>query len=303
MPVTAEVDTGSAGLIAMPDQVDENNLGPTTGEQGSGGYADWARFTYTVYEMSLDFGNGIQTAGTPVGVVNAVEELVDGTWVSVPRAKWSEDKYAVILPQPVLGVGPYTGYPVSSPIRSLPGGLGEGFLMNGPLSENGRVPADGAVGELTFGSNPLPAVTMVEGWFYTPYLLMEVSYDCGNKPAAECSTGIIPVTYGTIDSGGLGGGVSTDQLPKTIKVEPTNDLPDGTTISVYQPDRTLIYTTTVDSSNGMPVSQVWQADLYFNTGIIPFFQGPIYFSYTPTYTPGEQPPAGSGYGGTTYFDF
>lgn len=302
-PLKVELDTGSAGLVVTLNQVDENNLGPTLGVQYTGGYADWARFTYTVYEMPLDFGNGMVTAGTPIGVINDILELVDGTWVSVPRSKWSEDKYTVILPEPVLGVGPYTGYPIASPLRTLPGSLSEGFLINGPLSVNGQVPADNASGTLTFGDNPLPAVTSVEGWFYTPALMLEVSYDCANQSETKCSTGIIPVT-GTIDSGGLGGGVSPNMLPDTINAGVGESLPDGTVISVYQPDgKTLIYTTTVDSGNGMPLAEVWNPDLDFNTGILPFFQGPIYFSYTPTYTPTGPPPDGTGYGGTAIFDF
>ena len=165
-----------------------------------------------------------------------------------------------------------------------------------------EVPDDGAPGALTFGANPLPPVNSVDGWFYTTALMLEVTYDCDNKPKT-CSTGIIPVT-GTIDSGGLGGGVSPSMLPKTISPSLGQPLPNGTTISVYQPDgKTLIYTTTVDSSNGMPLTEVWDPDLNFNTGIIPFFQGPIYFSYTPTYTPQGPPPNGLGYGGTAEFDF
>ncbi len=92
--------------------------------------------------------------------------------------------------------------------------------------------------------------------------------------------------------------------PESITALVDQQLPNGTTISVYQPDgATLIYTTTVDSSNGMPVTEVWDTDLHFNTGIIPFFQGPIYFSYTPTYTPQGPPPNGTGYGGTAVFDY
>lgn len=172
-------------------------MGPTNGVQYTGGYGNWALFTYTVYEMPIDFGNGMVTAGTPVGVINDILELVDGTWVSVLRSKWSEDKYSVILPQPVLGVGPYTGYPIASPLRTLPGSLSEGFLVNGPLSVGRQVPDDGAASALTFDANPLPAVNSVDGWFYTPALTLKVSYDCDNQPLAKCSTGIIPV-IGTI---------------------------------------------------------------------------------------------------------
>lgn len=43
--------------------------------------------------------------------------------------------------------------------------------------------------------------------------------------------------------------------------------------------------------------ELWPTSLGFNTGIIPFLQGPIYFSYTPAYVPNPD----DFYGGTAYF--
>ena len=178
-----------------------------------------------------------------------------------------------------------------------PGSLGQGFLVNGPLYPGS------STGELTFGANPLPAVTPVAGSFYTN-LAIDVTYQneayCHDDPAS-CRTGIQYVT-GTIDSGGLGGGLSPSVLPPALSNWQVGDsLPVGTTISVYTADsKTLLYTTTVKEGDGLPVPEVWDPNLDFNTGILPFFQGPIYFSYTPTYTPVG--PDGS-YGGTAVFDY
>jgi hypothetical protein len=299
--VIAEVDTGSAGLIVPITKLDPNNLGPTTGQVATGGYGSSVTFTYQVYEMALDFGKGMVTAGTPVGVVISAQQLVEGTWVDVPQSRWSEDTFAAVLDQAVMGVGPYTGYPVSSPIRALPGNLSQGYLVNGPFS-----PQDGSPGELTFGPNPIPAVTEIAGFFYTD-VAIDVTWNnetyCEADPD-QCTTGIRPV-IGTIDSGGLGGGLSKSMLPQILSNWQVGDnLPAGTTISVYTPDgKTLLYSTTVMDGGDYPIPSVWPSSLHFNTGIIPFFQGPIYFSYTPTYTPQGPPPDGTSYGGTTYFGF
>jgi hypothetical protein len=291
MPVVAEVDTGSAGLIIPMTMLDQSKLGPTTGQISTGGYGSSVTFTYQVYEMALDFGNGMLTAGTPVGVVISAQELVDGTWVDVPQSRWSEDKFAAVLDQAVMGVGPYTGYPVSSPVRALPGGLSEGLLVSGPFS-----PMNGSAGEVTFGANPLPMGTEVAGSFYTN-VAIDVTWNsveyCTADPA-QCTTGIQQVT-GTIDSGGLGGGLSKSMLPAIFSAWEVGDyLPPGTTISMYTPgpNGVLLYTTTVEADDAYPIPQVWDPSLFFNTGILPFFQGPIYFSYTPTYTP-QDPVTGS----------
>lgn len=295
-PVTVELDTGSAGLIVPITMLDAENLGPTTGQQGTTQFAEWGRFTYTVHQAALDFGNGMVTAGTPIGVVTQVEVLEGTTWVTIPPDEWSDPKYAAEL-APVMGVGPYTGFPIASPVRTLPGSLNEGLLIDGPLYP------PSTSGQVSFGTNPLPVVTAVPGWFYTE-LAVEVSYfspkDCTANPA-NCITGRQKVTA-TIDSGGLGGGLSPSMLPKVLSDLSVEDrLPVGTTISVYTADQqTLLYSTTVTEGDLRPVPEVWDPSLGFNTGILPFFLGPIYFSYTPTYTPVGPD---NSFGGTTVFDY
>lgn len=297
-PVSVEVDTGSAGLVVPITKLDRTNLGPTTGQQGMTQFAEWGRFYFTVYQAALDFGAGMVTSGTPIAVVTEVEILTHGTWTPIPEDQWNDKQWADYL-DPVMGVGPYTGLAVSSPVRTLPGSLSAGYLVDGPLTPD----PDG--GTLTFGENPLPPVTEVPGLFYTT-LAVQVSYDdpasCTATPA-KCITGRQVVTA-TIDTGGLGGGLSMSMLPEALqdKVSLNSYLPAGTTISVYAPDqKTLLYTVTVTATDPSPVPQVWDPSLGFNTGILPFFQGPIYVSYTPTYTP--QDPVTGSFGGTTFFNF
>lgn len=289
-PLSVEVDTGSAGLIVPITMLDEDNLGPTNGVTGMSQFADWGRFYYRVHQSALDFGNGMATAGTPIGVVYEVEELVGDTWTPIPRDQWSDPQYAAAL-APVMGVGPYTGYPVASPVPTLPGSLGEGLLFSG-------LTAADPVGELTFGADPLPGGTSVPGWFYTE-LQIDVTYrnpaDCGADPGS-CTTGKQKV-LATIDSGGIGGGLSKSMLPPVLSNWKLNDpLPAGTTIDVYTVDgSTLLYTATVTADDPLPVPEVWIPSLGFNTGILPFLQGPLYFGYAPQ---------GSGVGpgsGTTTF--
>ena len=273
-PLTVEIDTGSAGLVVPMTMIDVSTLGPQTGT-GTIQYADWGVFTYAVYTPSLDFGNGMSTASTPIGVIAQVQEcsvnrMYGHSPVGMVRAEVAE---AI---NPTMGVDPFTGGPISSPVPTLPAGLGQGLLFDEPAKQ------------LTFGANPLTSGTPVAGWFYTN---LAVSIQYGDE-----TTSIKPVTA-TIDSGGIGGGVTTNMLPPNLELGVGDPLPVGTTIRVYTADgQTLLYTTTVGQDEGYGPS-VWPYQLGFNTGIIPFLQGPIYFSYLP---------AGSGSGtdsGTAVFNF
>lgn len=269
-----EVDTGSAGLVVPETMIDKDKLGPSI-ETGTILYGDWGKFTYTVYEPSLDFGNGMITAGTLIGVITEVQEKDEnGHWKTVDPDDWSKPKYADAI-NPTMGVNPYTGGTLSSPVPTLPGSLGQGLLFDEPA------------GQLTFGAKPSSG-TSVAGWFYTN-LAVKVAFE-GVETTAD-------VVTATIDSGGIGGGVTQSMLPSNLSLEVGTYLPVGTTIWVYTSDHTtLLYTTTVTEGevNG---PSVWEESLGFNTGIIPFLQGPIYFAYQP---------AGDGVGpdsGTAIFDF
>lgn len=215
------------------------------------------------------------SAPTMVGVFYAVEECAGSNCVTIPQEDWWQ--YGNI--KPLVGVGPYTGdgsNPLASPLRSMPGSLSEGFLFDGNVN----------AAALTFGPNPLQNGTSVPGWFYTT-LLIDVSYQ------GE-STGVQVINQNAvIDSGGLGGGLSETMLPDNLQqiVKFGDPLPEGTTIDVYTEGELpgtppiLLYSVTVGDEFDLYRPSVWTPTLGFNTGNLPFMQGPIYFSYTPTYYP------------------
>jgi len=290
-----EVDTGSAGLIIPITQIDVSTLGPPVGT-GVAEYGTWGSFYFTTYAPQVDFGNGMVTAPIPIGVVDQVQECQNNVCSFIPQEDWWQDPNI----KPLIGVGPYyavgayTGDRIASPPRAMPGNLSNGFLFTGYVDQ----------GSLTFGENPLPAIASVPGWFYTD-LAIDVTYSdpayCPDSSASNCTTGIQLVkSNAVIDSGGLGGGLSTSMLPAVLdEWKPGDALPPYTTISVYTPDgKTLLYSTAVTAeTSDLILPSVWEPGLGFNTGIIPFLQGPIYFSYTPA-----PEPADKNYGGTTYFD-
>jgi hypothetical protein len=262
--MVTEVDTGSSGLVVPITQVNAANLGHP-GRTGVMQYEDWGRFYYTEYEVPVDFGNGLITAPTNVGVITKVEESTDGgeSWTEIPQSEWADPKYDI---NPTMGVCWGSTDGIHSPISDFPDGLNEGFLID--------IPA----GQLSFGPNPQPAVTSVQGWYNTT-LVVQVSYE-GVDADKVIHQNV------TIDSGGTGGNVPYDALPSTLSDKSIGDyLPAGTTISLYTLDgTTLLYSATVteeDRQDGNGPSVASQST-GFNTGIFPFLQGPIYFSYTPS---------------------
>ncbi|MCV7179316.1 PecA family PE domain-processing aspartic protease [Mycolicibacterium sphagni] len=275
-PVTqVEVDTGSSPLIIPITDVNADNIGQPTGKTGMIQYGDWGRFYYSVYDTSVNFGDGIITEPTDIGVVTSVSESTDNgaTWHDIPQSEWSDPKYAVSAD---MGVCWGTSDGVGSVVHALPTGLNQGLLINEPA------------GQLTFGANPLTPVTSANGW-YDATLDVQVSYKGTSTPIQQIVNNV------TIDSGGLGGNVPIDVLPSTLSDLKVDDyLPVGTTVSVYTSDGlTLLYTTTItqDDYDDGPSASVSSKDYGFNSGITPFLQGPIYFSYDPADV------------GTTTFDY
>ncbi|EHB57981.1 PE-PGRS family protein [Mycolicibacterium rhodesiae JS60] len=272
-----EIDTGSSGLILPITDVNVANLGPSVGS-GMTQYGDWGRFYYEKYNVPVDFGNGITTQSTTVGVYTKVEELQDGKWTDIPQWKWSEPKYAAALNATMgvcYGLSGESG--LVSPVTTLPGVLGQGLLINQPA------------GQLVFGPNPLTGVGAVDNW-YAATVGVQVGYN-----GVETDIQIV-VDNVTIDSGGTGGNVMRVNLPSTLSGYTDGDyLPVGTTISVYTSDtKTLLYTMTISKGeyeNGYGPT-VSSESTGMNTGIFPFLQGPIYFSYNADNS-----------GGTATFDF
>ncbi len=276
-PIVTEVDTGSGGLVIPITELDAQtiaNLGPSVGT-GSVDYGGFQINHYTIYKAPVDFGNGMLTQPTTIGVIDKVEELKNGNWVVVPQSDWSNPQYAISANMGV-GVGGAVDQGLTSPLHDLPGVLSQGFLMNEPA------------GQLQFGPNPFTPVTAVSGGWYSTALGVQITYD-------NVSSAITPITYqgdgyAVIDSGGLGGNFPHYTLPSTLSSLSVGDnLPVGTMISVYTPvdpatgTQTLLYTQTVTDTMKALGNQpyVSSASDGANTGYYPFLQGPIYFSYTP----------------------
>ncbi len=270
--LTTEIDTGSGGLVIPITELSSQtlqNLGPAIGTNVVD-YGGWGKFYYTEYSAPVNFGNGIVTAPTTIGVITRVTELEHGVWTDIPQSKWSDPAYAVSANMGV-GTGAANDPGLVSPLQALPGSLSQGFLMNEPAAQ------------LQFGPNPLTPVTSVSGGWYSTTLDVQISYD-GIQSAIE------PVVYdgsgnAIIDSGGLGGYIPHELLPSSLSSYTNGyDLPAGTTISFYNSDgTTLLYTETVtpalySAGNGPTVSTLSDGA---STGFDPFLQGPIYFSYSP----------------------
>jgi hypothetical protein len=272
--VTAEVDTGSGGLVIPVTELNTQaiqNLGSPVGsasiEYGANG--DFETYYYTEYKTPVNFGNGIVTQPTTIGVVTKVTS--NGT--VLPQSQWAADGVNAVMG---VGTGEADAQDLASPVLALPGSLSQGFLIDEPA------------GVLEFGANPLPAVTSVSGGYYSTTLDVQISYD-GSQSGMEAIN-----NNAIIDSGGLGGYAPRDVLPQPLSGYSVNDeLPVGSTISVYTPTGAELYTTTVttaeyNAGNGPTVGINSDG---FSTGILPFLEGPIYFSYSPSGT------------GTAVFDF
>lgn len=248
-PARVLLDTGSKGLIISPDNVGQQNLGPsddsTCSDQSGGhcvasyGFAGGgASTTFDAYTTSVDFGNGIITDPTPVGIVTSGDAAA----------------FAASLPEGVvgiLGVGPNSRGPLTSSVTSaLPGLLSTGMLL------------DERAGYLVLGGNPLPARAKLDGNPHTPIVL---TFNGGHSEA---------VSTGSFDTGGDYGGLSSSLWP-------TEGLPSGTVISVYTADgETLLYSYTVNATNApTEVSNASRPD-YFNTGVEAFLSGPVYVDFS-----------------------
>jgi hypothetical protein len=262
--VPIEVDTGSSGLVIPITEVNVANLGPAIGS-GLTEYGDWGKFYYTEYSTSVDFGNGIVTAPTTIGVITRVSEDVgpDGTWVDIPQSEWSDPKYLISADMGVC-YGISSNSSLASPVVALPGVLGQGLLINEPAAQ------------VVFGSNPLTPFASVANW-YDATVGVQVSYDGVQSAIQNINNNV------TFDTGGVGGNIPRDVLPSSLSsYEVGDDLPVGTTVSVYTADgQTEVYTTTItdaDYTMGGPI--VSSESDGMNTGIFPFLQGPVYFEYT-----------------------
>jgi hypothetical protein len=240
-------DTGSTGLLVPPQYVNQASLGAPILTNQTANYGNSQNSfseTYNTYSTTVNFGNGLITPPTTVGVITSVTV--------------NNQMYPASEGFPVLGVGANAGGPLgNSPVTALPGNFSQGVLTNDPG------------GYFQFGPNALTPHASVSG---APISTLYVTVTGGGTTHSGS-------TNAFIDSGGAFGAVPHFYTPTTAI---GGNVPAGDVISVYtQQGGTLLYSQTV--SGGAPPQVVTNND-FFNTGIYPFTQIPIYLSYSPNGT-------------------
>ena len=291
------VDTGSSGLVIPITDIGLQHLGMPTGfthvtygEPGSGNFiTDYC----LKFNTTVNFGNGIAT--TPINVdvpiftersislslAHPIEIPLPGGLSPIEITKLPTFEWVFPDLPPfthfgesgtgILGIGPNALGPNTSPVTaSLPGQLNEGVLINATSP---------TAGYLEFGPNPLTPIpnASVPG---APLTTVEVSVNGG---------ALQPVTT-AIDSGGQYGAIpasifGNDTVPITIgPFSFGQTVPAGTTISVYTSNgATLLYSYTTTAPTGPLVTSTDPSSFgAFNTGMMPFLQGPVYISDSPS---------------------
>nr|WP_281253108.1 PecA family PE domain-processing aspartic protease [Mycobacterium terramassiliense] len=258
-PVWATADTGASYTLVPEQYVNVAALGaPIATDKtvyfGAGGYtkAD----TYDLYYGQLNFGNGIVTKPTEIGVITHEAYSTPTKTYVIPQNQW----------RALIGMGENTvakgDFPNTS-LQALPDPLNEGVLINQPRDY------------FQFGANPLPAIAAVNGAPNATGLVLSV----------DGGTNYIPVT-GIIDSGGSYGFVPQSLLPNVPIDSP---VPVGTTITVAvdtgAPQPTVLYTQTItDATTTAYTPKVFSSTLptNFNSGNFPYTEMPIYTDFSPT---------------------
>ncbi len=166
--IPALVDTGSEGLVIPLQDMGFQHLGLPTGF-GTGAYSGGLIYVYATFNTTVDFGNGIVSAPTPV---HAVIFSFPTTFHSFMSGNGADA---------VLGIGPNaTGPGPSSPTTALPGNLSQGALIDQPNHV------------MTFGPNPGSGTVSLPG---SPITTLYVQFNNGT---------VHPVTA-IVDSGGVYG--------------------------------------------------------------------------------------------------
>jgi hypothetical protein len=254
IPVVA--DTGSQGLLVPWYDIGLQNLlhlgAPiTSGTVGYGGSPADPNMDvfYLQYDETVDFGNGIETAPTPVDLELFAYPATSSNLFNV--SDYSLPGYlSAVDADGFLGIGAEDGMTPGpdSVVTALPGDLSDGVLLN----ETG--------GYLEFGPNPLPSYATVEG---APLTQLEVSVGSG---------GAVPVDA-TIDSGGIDGTMPESILTNAQLGENLS----GEDISVYTSTGQFLYSFDANSGYGPTVN----SDDVMNTGYEAFQAYPVYIGYSP----------------------
>ena len=254
MTVPAIVDTGSTGLLISKAFVNTSGMGNpiSTGYVEYGDSLNLTKVDYSVFNTTINFGNGIVTAQTHVQIATSATQTI-----TTGSAILTQDIPLNQIPT-ILGIGPNNGFPAAiSPTTALPGTLNQGQLINLPH------------GLLQFGPNSLPAVTTIPG---SPIVDLRIQIDGG---------ALTNVTGAFIDSGGLTGTIPANLIPWATVGQ---TVPVGTTITVYSSTNQYLYTQVVTAANApriIPASSGLAYGSVYNTGNYPFSLGPIYISNSP----------------------
>jgi hypothetical protein len=287
------VDTGSRGLyIPETPGVNVANLGPITGS-GSIYYGSYDVYDYHLYTTTVNFGNGIITEPVTVGVIYAVTPhtgTTTYTWNGTAYVSPAGQSYSQTVPG-VMGMGPNAVVNNNdiNPNRfvvtqELPSPLGQGVLID-------------ATGNpyMEFGANPLQSHASVSG---APSPIGGATITVGTRNDVSPfyyydngqTTGY-PVIF---DTGGLGGSIPINVLPAD------HGYVLGNAVLPYPNTNVIVSDAAGDvlwneyfypqlaASIGPTI--VGPADSILNTGLAPFLEEPIYFSYSPSSV------------GTIYFD-
>lgn len=252
------VDTGSRGLVVSPAVIGGIpgllHMGLPSGISISG-YSGGLTYIYATYPTMVDFGNGIVTNPTGVNVVlfsvptsAAAIGAYAKAFFANPFTTPFDAYFASAGVDGVLGVGPNAVGPGPTiPNQYLPGDLGQGVLINMPAQQ------------LQFGPNTGTPNFSLSG---SPITNLYVSVGGGavqTVPSIVDSGGVL----GTMPSAVIGG----SSLPAGTLIQVYADA--AKTKLLYQYNWQTTYTPTVISSGLM------------NTGVLPYFQQPIYISYSP----------------------
>ena len=215
------LDTGSSGLVIEPQFVGTGGSLAPTGNTGTVTYSGPSKtsgpLTYTTYDTTVGFGNGVVTTPTAVDVLSASSATSFASyWSGVPI-------------DGILGVGPNAGGPgTSTVIPALPGTLDQGALFNQPQNA------------LEFGPNPLPPHVSVTGAPTISNLYVQVGTATPQ-----------PATTVFIDSGDNFGSIPSSVLHTG---QTSGTVPPGTVISVYDSNHQLLYTYQTTATNGLTVT-------------------------------------------------
>jgi PE family len=310
VPVT--VDTGSAGLVLPINDIGLQHLGLPTGfHTFTFGTSQENLKEFAIsFNTTINFGNGIVTAPTEVNVpIFSVEKLslslVNPIDIRLPGGlpPIEIDKIPLTIAFPdippftkifplggtgsagILGVGASGLLPSNPVTTALPGQLNQGVLINAPG------------GYLEFGPNPLPAGVSVPG---APITTLDV----------QINNGPLQSVTAAIDSGGEFGSIPSSLVGNnTVPVTEgplifDQALPAGTNISVYTSNgQTLLYSFTTTATESPVVTPgVASTSNIFNTGFVPFMDGPVYIANGPNAGSPGIPGSFAPNVGTTIFD-